>query len=91
MAALPPLLAPAGHIVALIKPQFESRREEVGKGGIVRDDSVHARVSAEVVAAADALGLVRAGLIDSPITGMEGNKEFLLWLRPRAEAAPHGR
>ena len=90
LPVLPPLLTPVGHIVALVKPQFESRREEVGKGGIVRDDSVHARVSAEVVAAADALGLVRAGLIDSPITGMAGNKEFLLWLRPR-DATADGR
>ena len=90
LPVLPPLLAPTGHVVALVKPQFESRREEVGKGGIVRDDVVHSRVAAEVTAAADALGLVRAGLIDSPITGMEGNKEFLLWLRPRPAAADGG-
>ena len=91
LPVVPGLLAPAGHVVALVKPQFESRREEVGRGGIVRDGAVHARVAAEITAAADALGLVRAGLIDSPITGMEGNKEFLLWLRPRADAAADGR
>jgi 23S rRNA (cytidine1920-2'-O)/16S rRNA (cytidine1409-2'-O)-methyltransferase len=90
LPAVPRLLAPAGHVVALVKPQFESRREEVGKGGIVRDAAIHARVAAEITAAADALGLVRAGLIDSPITGMEGNKEFLLWLRPRPAAAADG-
>jgi 23S rRNA (cytidine1920-2'-O)/16S rRNA (cytidine1409-2'-O)-methyltransferase len=83
LPVLPPLLAPAGAVIALVKPQFEARREEVGKGGIVRDTSVHTRVVAEVTAAADALGLERSGLIDSPITGMEGNREFLLWLRPR--------
>ena len=90
LPAVPRLLAPAGHVVALVKPQFESRREEVGKGGIIRDAAVHARVAEEITAAADTLGLVRAGLIDSPITGMEGNKEFLLWLRPRAAAAADG-
>jgi 23S rRNA (cytidine1920-2'-O)/16S rRNA (cytidine1409-2'-O)-methyltransferase len=91
LPVLPSLLTPAGSVVALIKPQFESRREEVGKGGIVRDEAVHARVVEEVVAAADALGLVRAGLVDSPIRGMEGNREFLVWLRPRAPAEADGR
>jgi 23S rRNA (cytidine1920-2'-O)/16S rRNA (cytidine1409-2'-O)-methyltransferase len=79
---LPPLLAPAGSVVALVKPQFEAGREDVGKGGIVRDPAVHARVVEEVSAAADALGLSRAGLVESPITGSEGNREFLLHLRP---------
>jgi 23S rRNA (cytidine1920-2'-O)/16S rRNA (cytidine1409-2'-O)-methyltransferase len=83
LPVLPPLLAPSGDVIALVKPQFESRREEVGKGGIVRETAVHDRVVAEVAAAADALGLMRAGLVASPITGMEGNREFLLWLRPR--------
>ena len=79
---LPPLLAPAADVVALIKPQFEAGRAEVGAGGIVRDEAVHARVIEEVAAAALALGLSRAGLTESPITGMEGNREFLLHLRP---------
>lgn len=86
LPVVPPVLAPGGSVIALIKPQFESRREEVGKGGIVRDATVQARVVAEIVAAADTLGLVRAGLVDSPITGMEGNREYLVWLRPRAMA-----
>ena len=77
--------APGGDVVALVKPQFEAGRDEVGKGGIVRDDEVHARVVDEVTAAALALGLTRAGLSESPITGMEGNREFLLHLtRPDA-------
>ncbi|MEX1128358.1 MAG: TlyA family RNA methyltransferase [Vicinamibacterales bacterium] len=78
---VPPLLEPGADVIALVKPQFEARREEVGKGGIIRDDAVHTRVVAEVTAAADTLGLRRAGLTDSPITGMEGNREFLLHLR----------
>jgi 23S rRNA (cytidine1920-2'-O)/16S rRNA (cytidine1409-2'-O)-methyltransferase len=82
LPVLPPLLAPAGSVVALVKPQFEAGREDVGKGGIVRDPAVHARVVEEVSAAADALGLSRAGLVESPITGSEGNREFLLHLRP---------
>jgi 23S rRNA (cytidine1920-2'-O)/16S rRNA (cytidine1409-2'-O)-methyltransferase len=76
---VPPLLAPDGDVVALVKPQFESRREEVGKGGIVRDPAIHARVLDEVTAAADTVGLTRHGLVESPITGTEGNREFLAW------------
>ena len=81
LPVLPPLLAPGSDVVALVKPQFEAGRQEVGKGGIVRDAAVHARVLAEISAAADALGLKRAGMTESPITGMEGNSEFLLHLR----------
>ena len=82
--ALPPALAlarPGAFLIALIKPQFEAGREEVGKGGIVRDEAVHKRVVDEVTTAAAALGLARAGLVESPITGMEGNREFLIHLR----------
>ncbi len=81
LPVVPALLERTGDVVALVKPQFEARREEVGKGGIIRDPAVHARVVTEVTAAADALGLSRAGLVDSPVTGMEGNREFLLHLR----------
>ena len=80
LPVVPPLLAPGGDVVALVKPQFESQRDEVGKGGIVRDDRVRQRVVDEVVAAAHALGLTRAGITESPITGMEGNREYLLHL-----------
>jgi 23S rRNA (cytidine1920-2'-O)/16S rRNA (cytidine1409-2'-O)-methyltransferase len=80
LPAVAPLLAPKGDIIALVKPQFEAGREEVGKGGIVRDEAVHVRVVEEVTAAALALGLTRAGLAESPITGMEGNREYLLHL-----------
>jgi 23S rRNA (cytidine1920-2'-O)/16S rRNA (cytidine1409-2'-O)-methyltransferase len=83
LPVVPPLLATDGDVVALVKPQFEAGRREVGKGGVVRDPAIHERVVREIVAAADALGLRRAGLTDSPIAGMEGNREFLLHLRRR--------
>ena len=78
---LPPLIARGSDIVALVKPQFEAGRRDVGKGGLVLDPAVHARVVSEVTAAAAEVGLTRLGLVDSPITGAEGNKEFLLHLR----------
>lgn len=81
LPVLPPLLAADADVVALVKPQFEAGRSEVGKGGIVRDETVHARVVDEVTAAASALGLSRIGLTESPITGMDGNREFLIHLR----------
>ena len=80
LPVVPPLLAPRADVVALVKPQFEAGRSEVGKGGIVRDPAVQARVVDEVVERALALGLTRAGVTESPITGMEGNREFLLHL-----------
>ena len=76
-----PLLRPDGNIVALVKPQFEAGRDEVGKGGLVRDTGVHARVIEEVAAAASELGLIRVGDSPSPIEGVEGNREFFLHLR----------
>jgi 23S rRNA (cytidine1920-2'-O)/16S rRNA (cytidine1409-2'-O)-methyltransferase len=78
---LPPLIAPGSDIVALVKPQFEAGRKDVAKGGLVHDPDVHARVVAEVTGAAAEVGLKRLGLVDSPITGAEGNKEFLMHLR----------
>ena len=78
---LPLVMDADAAVVALIKPQFESQREEVGKGGIVRDESIHARVIGEVSSAATTLGLTRAGLTESPITGMQGNREYLAWFK----------
>jgi len=66
--------------VALVKPQFEAGRDDVGKGGIVRDPAVHARVIEDVTRAAGEVGLKRVGLAPSPIEGAEGNREFLLCL-----------
>lgn len=81
LPAIGALLDPGADLVVLVKPQFEAGREEVGKGGLVRDAAVHARVVDEVTSAADALGLSRAGMTESPITGTEGNREFFLHLR----------
>jgi 23S rRNA (cytidine1920-2'-O)/16S rRNA (cytidine1409-2'-O)-methyltransferase len=66
------------RLVALIKPQFEAGRGEVGKGGVVRDAAVHARVCTEVSDWLAAKGWHVDGLIESPITGPEGNVEFLI-------------
>ena len=78
---LPALVAPGSDIVALVKPQFEAGRADVGKGGLVKDAAVHARVVREVETAAAEVGLMRLGLVDSPITGAHGNQEFLMHLR----------
>lgn len=77
---IPPVLRPDADIVALVKPQFEAGRDEVRKG-IIRDEAIHARVLAEVSAAATELGLARVAATPSPITGQKGNVEFLLHLR----------
>ena len=89
---LPNLMAIVGppvEIVALIKPQFEAGREHVGKGGIVRDPVVHARVLTQVLGEAAALGLDCAGLTYSPISGGDGNVEFLAWFQ-RGQAPRDG-
>ena len=67
-----------GRLVALIKPQFEAGREEVGKGGVVRDPAVHARVREEVAGWLRGRGWRVEGIATSPITGPEGNVEFLI-------------
>jgi 23S rRNA (cytidine1920-2'-O)/16S rRNA (cytidine1409-2'-O)-methyltransferase len=76
-----PRLALEGHVVALVKPQFEAGREDVGRGGLVTDPSIHARVVEEVRDAARALGLRPMADTPSPITGSAGNQEFLLHLQ----------
>jgi 23S rRNA (cytidine1920-2'-O)/16S rRNA (cytidine1409-2'-O)-methyltransferase len=81
---LPPLLAlmaPGADVVALVKPQFEAGRDEVGTGGIVRDSAVQERAIESVAAAADKVGLRRIAMTPSPIEGMEGNREFFLHFR----------
>lgn len=77
---LPPAMAwlgPGGQIVALIKPQFEAGRKQVGKGGVVRDPAAHRMVLEEILAWSGSQGLALQGLIRSPITGPAGNVEFL--------------
>ena len=77
---IPPVLRPAADVIALVKPQFEAGRDEVGKG-VVHDAAIHERVLEEVSTAAAAIGLTPAGSTPSPITGQKGNVEFLLHLR----------
>ncbi len=72
------------HLAVLVKPQFEARREQVGKGGIVRDPQVHREVLLGVIAAVPGMGFAPLGLAVSPIRGAEGNVEFLLHLRAGA-------
>ena len=72
------LISKDGIIVALVKPQFEVGKGEVGKGGVVRDTAKHQRVIEEVAAEAVCLGLTVLGVTESPITGPKGNREFLM-------------
>ena len=72
------LAKPGARLVALIKPQFEAGRDEVGKGGVVRDPAVHERVCTRAKAWVEAQGWTVLGVTASPITGPEGNVEFLL-------------
>lgn len=75
------LVRPSGTIVALIKPQFEVGRGEVGKGGVVRDPEQHASVIESVCSLAKELLLEVVGVVESPITGPKGNREFLVYLK----------
>jgi 23S rRNA (cytidine1920-2'-O)/16S rRNA (cytidine1409-2'-O)-methyltransferase len=78
--ALPPFLDRGGDILALVKPQFEAGREQVGRHGIVTDPAVHDAVIARVSEMAAVSGLIRRGMTPSPITGATGNQEFFLHL-----------
>lgn len=75
------LAAPAARLIALVKPQFEAGPAEVGKGGVVRDPAVHTRVQAQATAFLAAQGWLPIGVTSSPITGPEGNVEFLIAAR----------
>ncbi len=78
-------LRPRGEVVALIKPQFEAGPQDVEKGGVVRDPTVHRRVLTEVLGDAAELGLELRGLMPSPLQGPAGNVEFLAWWQLGAE------
>lgn len=78
LPGLPALLRSPGALVILIKPQFEVGRDQVGKGGIVRDPELHEQVCRRIQEAVKGLGF-RTEVIDSPILGAEGNREFLLY------------
>ncbi|MGZ3172348.1 MAG: TlyA family RNA methyltransferase [Croceibacterium sp.] len=75
------LTAPGCQLVVLIKPQFEVGREEVGKGGVVRDPALHERVCGDVRQWLESSGWSVQGIVESPITGPEGNVEFLVSAR----------
>lgn len=88
---LPPLLADEADAVILVKPQFELDPTRVGKGGIVRDSEARSEAVESVRSAAGKLGFRVVDAIVSPITGREGNEEFLLWLHwTRCSNAPRG-
>jgi len=84
LPALLPFISSDADIIALVKPQFEAGRAEVGKGGIVSDPSVHEAVIARVTDYAKSAGFQRIGLTPSPVTGAAGNREFLMHLKRAA-------
>ena len=82
-------LAPAGQVLALVKPQFEAGKAEADRGkGVISDPAVHQRVLSEVLPFADAQGYLVRGLLRSPILGPKGNVEFLLWMELGAQPSP---
>jgi 23S rRNA (cytidine1920-2'-O)/16S rRNA (cytidine1409-2'-O)-methyltransferase len=78
---IPPLMKSGAVCLALVKPQFEVGKQQVGKGGIVRDADLHQAAVDKVAEAAQSLGLESIGSYESPITGREGNREFFLFLK----------
>ena len=81
------LLTDAGEVLALIKPQFEVGKGQVGKGGIVRDASLHRSVLRETLSFSGQLGLAPVGVIPSPLLGQKGNQEYLMLARKRSSGA----
>jgi 23S rRNA (cytidine1920-2'-O)/16S rRNA (cytidine1409-2'-O)-methyltransferase len=79
MDAVVAVLKPHGYLVVLIKPQFEAKREQVGRGGIVKDPLVHEMVIDTVVSGVVVRGFMHKGTIESPLIGADGNKEFLAY------------
>ena len=79
------LLRTQGHMVCLIKPQFEAGKDKVGKKGVVREPQVHREVVHKVVDFADLIGFEVRGLTYSPVKGPEGNIEYLVWLEKRVD------
>lgn len=81
---LPHLLKAGGHLLSLVKPQFEVGPENIGKGGLVRDPGLYAVVEKSICDLCSRLGLEVSAYIESPIKGGDGNREFLLWAQKRA-------
>lgn len=80
--ALVPLLAPAGHLLMLVKPQFELQPEHIGKGGLVKEAALYDVVQARIQATCEGLGLQCRDYFESAITGGDGNREFFIWACP---------
>ncbi|KUJ81620.1 TlyA family RNA methyltransferase [Microbulbifer flavimaris] len=76
---LPALMRPGAQLLSLVKPQFEVGPENIGKGGLVRDQKLYRQVREKIVAQCEEFGLSVKAYIDSPILGGDGNREFLLW------------
>ena len=88
LPAVTRVISRPADVIALVKPQFEAGRRDVGKGGIVRDTAVHRRVLIDIAAFSTALGFTAAAAIRSPITGTKGNVEYLMWLQYYDAAGP---
>ncbi len=78
------LITPNGMILALIKPQFELQREDVGRGGLVREPALHEKAQQKIVNFVESAGHHVVGLVPSTITGADGNQEFFICLRKRS-------
>jgi 23S rRNA (cytidine1920-2'-O)/16S rRNA (cytidine1409-2'-O)-methyltransferase len=89
IGALCRVCKPAAPLVLLVKPQFEAGRQDVARGkGVVTDPAVHARVKGDIDAALRAKGCAVRGWIDSPLTGADGNREFLVHATAAEEGSP---
>ena len=88
LPAVHKLLKPTGFVIALVKPQFEAGREEVGKKGVVRDKGVHLSVIESILDFAPSVGMTVMGLDFSPIKGPEGNIEYLCYMKKGSFDAP---
>jgi len=81
MDAVCSVLKPDGQLITLIKPQFEAEKKDVGRGGIIKDSSIHKKVVDRVTKEIGKRGFQLVGVVDSPITGASGNKEFLAYFK----------
>lgn len=88
LPAIQKWLTPQADVIALIKPQFEAGKDDVGKGGIVRDPLIHRTVLERILGFAEERGLHVRALTTSPIYGSDGNKEFLVWLTTEQTESP---
>jgi 23S rRNA (cytidine1920-2'-O)/16S rRNA (cytidine1409-2'-O)-methyltransferase len=87
LPALPPLLAPGGELLLLVKPQFELQPAQLGKGGLVKDPALHAQVHARLDGACAEAGLAVQRWLASPVRGGDGNTEWFVWARPAPAGA----